>query len=298
MSALAASSTLFESIIELPSADLRRQADSLIGFTARRERLLRHLSLLSGESALREWAAKHHAHELPVLAFLQERYPLVIFAGDVGTGKTATAEALADTLARTSEFDAYLFKLSTRVRGSGRVGEMSTLLNQAFGEVMEEAGSRKRVTLLLDEADSLAAARSQEHSHHEDKVAVNTLIQKIDELRRFRGRIIVFLCTNRFDVLDAAIVRRAAIVEIFQRPNEIERHELLERDLRGLDFTPQDLQKLVLATGPQEGCPGFTYSDLRTRLYPEAVSRAYPERKISIGDFLSSASTLGPSPEV
>ena len=74
--------------------------------------------------------------------------------------------------------------------------------------------------LIIDEGDSLAATRAQEHSHHEDKVAVNTLIQCIDDLRRLGGRVVVFLCTNRLSVLDAALQRRAAIVEEFIRPDE------------------------------------------------------------------------------
>ena len=35
-----------------------------------------------------------------LVASLGDRYPLIIFHGDVGTGKTATAEAAADALAR------------------------------------------------------------------------------------------------------------------------------------------------------------------------------------------------------
>ncbi len=57
-----------------------------------------------------------------------DRYPLVIFHGDVGNGKTATAEAIANALADELGKDAMLFKLSTRVRGQGNVGEMSTLI--------------------------------------------------------------------------------------------------------------------------------------------------------------------------
>ena len=72
-------------------------------------------------------------------------------------------------------------------------------------------------TIIIDEGDSIAASRTQDHSHHEDKVAVNTLIQAIDDLRRFKGRISVILCTNRLAALDPALQRRAAIVEEFPR---------------------------------------------------------------------------------
>ena len=44
---------------------------------------------------------------------------------------------------------------------------------------------------------------------------MNTLIQKVDDLRRHSGRVLVFLCTNRSSALDPAIVRRAARLEQF-----------------------------------------------------------------------------------
>ena len=114
------------------------------------------------------------------------------------------AECIANRLvteARTE--DSVLFKLSNRVRGSGKVGEMGTLLAEAFQKVGQAAGRGRRAILVIDEGDSLAAARSQDHSHHEDKVGVNTLIQGIDELRRYGGRIVVILCTNRASVQDS-----------------------------------------------------------------------------------------------
>jgi len=66
----------------------------------------------------------------------------VIFHGDVGTGKTATAEAAANALTTEMKRDAMLFKLSTRVRGTGNVGEMSALINQAFEIVAQQAKPR------------------------------------------------------------------------------------------------------------------------------------------------------------
>jgi SpoVK/Ycf46/Vps4 family AAA+-type ATPase len=173
---------------------------------------------------------------------------------------------------------------------------MGTLLTQAFADVIQSAGKTRRAFLIIDEADSLATVRSQEHSHHEDKVAVHTLIQCIDDLRRHGGRVVVFLCTNRLSVLDPALVRRAAIVEEFSRPSDIERFELLSRDLDGLGFGRAELEKLTTATGPKNSLPGWTYSDFRTRLYPNALARAFPSRAVSAADFLDAASKLQPSP--
>ena len=166
-----------------------------------------------------------------------------------GTGKTATAEGACDRLAREARKEAMLFKLSTRVRGSGKVGQMSTLLNEAFDVVAKQAGKTRQAFLIIDEADSLAATRDTAQSHHEDKVAVNTIIQKVDDLRRHSGRILVFLCTNRAGALDPAIVRRAARTEEFARPSEQEREELFRMDLEGLNIKDQTIHETGAAHG-------------------------------------------------
>jgi len=180
------------------------------------------------------------------------------------------------------------------------VGQMSTLINQAFQVITEQAGKARHVFLIIDEADSLAGDRGFAQSHHEDKVAVNTLIQKIDEMRRFAGRILIFLCTNRFRALDPAIVRRAGRIETFSRPSEGERRALFEMDLAGLELSDKEIGKLVSLTGPaaDDGRPGFTFSDLRTRLVPEALSLAFPDRPLKAQDLLDAAAALQPSPAV
>src|SRR5215213_6814214 len=179
-------SALFELELSLPDTLLASQAQRLIGFRKRYERMHQNLRLLIDKAGLEAWSKKYYRKRIALIDSLLDRYPLVVFHGDVGTGKTATAEAAANSLANELGKDA---KLSF---------------------------------LIIDEADSLAASRSNNQSHHEDKVAVNTLIQKIDDIRRFSGRVLIILCTNRYDALDAAILRRVAYEEEFRRPDEAE----------------------------------------------------------------------------
>jgi len=290
---------LFESEITLPDARLKTQAERLVGFKARYDRIHQDLRLLVDKEGLEHWSKKHYHNRLPLLDSLLDRYPLVVFHGDVGTGKTATAEAVTNALATELGKEALLFKLSTRVRGSGNVGEMSTLINQAFDIVGKEAGKAKLSFLIIDEADSLAANRSGSQSHHEDKVAVNTLIQKIDDVRRFNGRVLVILCTNRYEALDPAILRRAAYVEEFRRPDDGERREILNLDCEGLGFTASAIEELVKLTGPHSPHKlGYTFSDIRTRLLPEGLALAYPTRKITHADLIDAISRVAPSPTI
>jgi AAA+ superfamily predicted ATPase len=289
---------LFELELELPDAKIAAASKRLVGFEKRYQRLHRDLRLLADPEELLAWSKMHHHRELALCAAVAERYPLVIFAGDVGTGKTVTAEGACDRLAREAHKEAMLFKLSTRVRGTGKVGQMSALLNQAFEAVAKQAGKTRQAFLIIDEADSLTAARDSAQNHHEDKVAVNTIIQKVDDLRRHSGRILVFLCTNRESALDPAIVRRAARIEQFERPNDHEREEVLRMDLEGLGVKDQTIHELVRLTGQRDGQPGFTFSDLRSKLLPDALCRAFPNRPLTAEDLVSAARDVRPSPVV
>ena len=188
-----------------------------------------------------------------------------------------------------------LLKLSTRVRGVGQVGQMSHLINQAFAAVESEAGRKRAAVLLIDEADSLAASREQIHSHHEDKVAVNTLIQKIDDVRRLGGRVLVLLCTNRLPRWTRLCSDAQRCWSASTGPVTAERAAVLDADTEGLGISAGALAKAVALTGPEvnEGL-GFTFSDLRTRLLPEAVLRAYPDRPLADDDLVETAQAMSP----
>jgi len=286
----------FESRRELPDDHLQSQAARLIGFRRRFERLRGQMRLLTDLAGVKRWANQHHGGGEALVAALGDRYPLIIFHGDVGTGKTATAEAAADALARMLDIDGFMLKLSTRVRGIGHVGEMSTLISDAFTEAIALAGKKRFVALIVDEGDAIAFNRAAERAHHEDRVGVNTLIQKIDDARQLEGRLLIFLCTNRFGALDPAILRRASLIEEFQRPDDDERRELLVADLAGVDVANALINDLVEITGHREGRPGFTFSDIQTRLLPAAVARAYPNRAMMAEDLLVAAAELDPTP--
>jgi SpoVK/Ycf46/Vps4 family AAA+-type ATPase len=288
---------IFDSETPLPDVGLGKRQTTLLGFDARYARVRDQLRLLLRQGELAAWSMKHHGTRLPVCDLVSEQYPLVIFHGDVGTGKTATAECIANRLIADAKIDdCLLFKLSNRVRGSGKVGEMGTLLAQAFQKVTQSAGKTRSAMLIIDEGDSLAATRTQEHSHHEDKVAVNTLIQCIDDLRKLGGRVVVFLCTNRLSILDAALRRRAALVEEFRRPDENERRQLLSMDLSGVGLSAQEIEGLVAATGAKNGGPPWTFSDIRTRLYPAALASAFPSQGLNYEHLKSAAESMRATP--
>jgi AAA+ superfamily predicted ATPase len=106
----------------------------------------------------------------------------------------------------------------------------------------------------------------------------------------------VFLCTNRVYILDAAIRRRAAIVEEFRRPNDAERRQLFAADLKSLRLSDSQIATLVSATAATATQPVWTYSDIRTRLYPAALALAFPREALRFDHLKSAVTTLKPSP--
>jgi SpoVK/Ycf46/Vps4 family AAA+-type ATPase len=291
-------SKIFDNITELPNKEIQQRAASLIGFTKRFERIHFNLRLLLDPEGLKKWSLKHHGGALPILASLTDRYPLVILEGDAGTGKTASAEAIADQIARELKKDGYFIKLSTRVRGEGLHGQMAQLVNDAFERLKTE--SKEGIAfLLIDEADAIATTRSTSQMHQEEKAAVNTLIQKIDDLRSLKGRAVVMLFTNRLHFLDEAIVRRAAVIMTFERPSDEERRELLAQDLAGVKLTHKELEELVQLTGPEENNGlGYSFSDLRLRFLPEAIAQAYPNLPLTAALLKSTLQQMQPSPAI
>src|SRR5260370_14180197 len=174
---------------------------------------------------LKEWSKRYHGGQvLRICDLYRNRVPLILFEGYVGTGKTALAETIGDALARQigEGRQVHLLKINTQVRGTGQVGEMSDLIVQAF--VQAEARARALrgdpVLLLLDEADALAVSRETQQMHHEDKAGLNTLLQRLDNLRLTRLPIAALFITNRPDALDPAVRRRAALDLHFERPRD------------------------------------------------------------------------------
>ncbi len=291
--------SIFDNIVELPNTSISERTKNLIGFENKFERIFSNLKLLLDQEGLIEWSKKFHKVELPIIAQLKDKYPLIILAGDAGTGKTVSAEAIADRMVRELKKEGFFLKLSTRVRGEGLHGQMGNLVNDAFSELKVQAGKRRIAFLLIDEADAIASTRSTMQMHQEEKAAVNTLIQKIDEIRELNGRAVLFMSTNRLHFIDEAIVRRAAIILEFERPNKDERIQLFERSLEGIEFSSKQLDHLADITGPEKNDGlGFSFSDIRLRILPEAIAASFPDKELTYEILTETISRIKPSPKI
>jgi SpoVK/Ycf46/Vps4 family AAA+-type ATPase len=291
--------SIFDNTIELPNSEVLKRTNDLIGFQEKFDRIYSNLKLLLDQDGLIEWSKKFHKVELPIINQLKDKYPLIILAGDAGTGKTVSAESIADKMTRELKKEGFFLKLSTRVRGEGLHGQMGNLVNDAFAELKTQAGKKRIAFLLIDEADAIATTRSTSQMHQEEKAAVNTLIQKIDEIRELNGRAIVFMSTNRLHFLDEAIIRRAAIILEFERPTKEERKALFDKSLTGLKLSDKELEELSELTSPEKNNNlGFSFSDIRLKILPESIANAYPDKALSFSIIKETISKIKPSPKI
>lgn len=291
--------SVFDNTIELPNTEVKNRTQNLIGFENKFQRIFGNLKLLLDQEGLLEWSKKFHGAELPIIHQLTDRYPLVILEGDAGTGKTVAAEGIADRMVRELKKEGFFLKLSTRVRGEGLHGQMGNLVNAAFAELKTQAGKKRLAFLLIDEADAIATTRSTMQMHQEEKAAVNTLIQKIDEIRELKGRAVIFMSTNRLHFIDEAIVRRAAVVLKFERPTDEERKELFVKNLKGIEFTDAQIQELSNLSSPdQNNNLGHSFSDIMLKILPEAIATSFPDNALTYEILCNTIRNIKPSPEI
>jgi hypothetical protein len=78
---------LFERLSEFPDPNAEARLARLVGLDDHKSRLTKILSLLVHPAGLESWAKRHHPGANVLLDVVLRRPPLVVLAGDVGSGK-------------------------------------------------------------------------------------------------------------------------------------------------------------------------------------------------------------------
>lgn len=302
---MSVSTDLFETVLTFPDSEMQARYAALCGLDEAKAHLAKEAETLLRPDLLEKWSKEKHGVHLPAIDLLRRRPPLIIFAGDVGTGKTELATTFADPLSREMNLEVELYNLSLRARGSGAVGEMTKLISDAFIQIraacpkLPPAGKKPSgaAVLLIDEADALAQSREMAQMHHEDRAGVNALIRGIDDLANAKLPVLIIMCTNRLTALDPAVRRRAAAVFEFKRPSLPMRKKLLMDQLEGAGLAASTIADLAERLGETRHRDyGFTFSDITQRLIPAIVLAAYPGHKITADLVLRVAEIVHPTP--
>ena len=157
-----------------------------------------------------------------------------LFAGDSGTGKTMSAEAVAGALG----MDLYTVNLASVV--SKYIGETEKNLERIFTEAAGING-----VLLFDEADAIFGKRSEVKDAH-DRYANVESAYLLQRMETFDG--IALLATNLRANLDEAFTRRLDVVIDFPLPDAALRRRLWDRCLGSIVPRADDIDFGFLAT--------------------------------------------------
>jgi proteasome regulatory subunit len=133
----------------------------------------------------------------------------VLLHGPPGTGKTMLAKAVAN------QTDATFIKMAGSELVQKFIGEGARLVRDLF----ELAGEREPAVIFIDEIDAIAARRTESKTSGDAEVQ-RTMMQLLSEMDGFddRGEIRIVAATNRFDMLDRAILRPGRFDRLIEVP--------------------------------------------------------------------------------
>jgi SpoVK/Ycf46/Vps4 family AAA+-type ATPase len=140
---------------------------------------------------------------------------VALFAGESGTGKTMSAEVIAN------ELNLNLYRIDLSAVVSKYIGETEKNLRLLF-DAAEDGGA----ILFFDEADALFGKRSQVRDSHDRyaNIEINYLLQR---LKAYRG--LAILATNMKGALDKGFVRRLRFIVNFPFPEVEDRKRMWQK---------------------------------------------------------------------
>ena len=143
----------------------------------------------------------------------------VLLHGPPGTGKTMLAKAVAN------QTDATFIKMAGSELVHKFIGEGAKLVRDLF----EVARENEPAVIFIDEIDAIASKRTDSKTSGDAEVQ-RTMMQLLSEMDGFdeRGEIRIIAATNRFDMLDPAILRPGRFDRLIEVPKpEAEGRELI-----------------------------------------------------------------------
>ena len=143
----------------------------------------------------------------------------VLLHGPPGTGKTMLAKAVAN------ETDASFIKMAGSELVHKFIGEGAKLVRDLF----EVARENEPAVIFIDEIDAIASKRTDSKTSGDAEVQ-RTMMQLLSEMDGFdeRGEVRIMAATNRFDMLDEAILRPGRFDRLIEVPKpDAEGRELI-----------------------------------------------------------------------
>ena len=182
----------------------------------------------------------------------------ILFYGLPGTGKTMLVKALSNEL----EVPLYLVKATSLI--GEHVGDASSKIHDLFKKASENAPS----IIFIDEIDAIALHRSFQSLRGDVSEIVNSLLTEMDGIEENKS-VITIGATNNQSSLDLAVRSRFEEEIEFKLPNEHERMEILENNLKTMPLGHDlDLEKIVKMT------KGLSGRDIKEKILKTSLHNA------------------------
>ncbi|EMA34092.1 proteasome-activating nucleotidase Pan1 [Halobiforma nitratireducens] len=156
----------------------------------------------------------------------------VLLYGPPGTGKTMLAKAVAN------QTDATFIKMAGSELVHKFIGEGAKLVRDLF----KVAREHEPAVIFIDEIDAIAAKRTESKTSGDAEVQ-RTMMQLLSEMDGFeeRGEIRIIAATNRFDMLDRAILRPGRFDRLIEvpKPSKEGRELIFEIHTRGMNVSDE-----------------------------------------------------------
>jgi proteasome regulatory subunit len=168
----------------------------------------------------------------------------VLLYGPPGTGKTLLAKAVAN------QTDATFIKMAGSELVHKFIGEGAKLVRDLF----EVARENQPAVLFIDEIDAIAATRTDSKTSGDAEVQ-RTMMQLLSEMDGFeeRGEVRIIAATNRFDMLDRAVLRPGRFDRLIEVPKPNTEGKAIIFDIHTREMNvAEDVDFEVLAAETEE----------------------------------------------
>jgi len=171
----------------------------------------------------------------------------VLLHGPPGTGKTMLAKAAA------RQTDATFIKMAGSELVHKFIGEGARLVRDLFKVARQKAPS----VVFIDEIDAVASKRTESKTSGDAEVQ-RTMMQLLNEMDGFEGRgdVKIIAATNRFDMLDRAILRPGRFDRLIEvpLPNDEGREQIFRIHTREMNVDESvDFERLARTTDGMSG---------------------------------------------
>jgi len=168
----------------------------------------------------------------------------ILLHGPPGTGKTMMAKAVAN------QTDATFIKMAGSELVHKFIGEGAKLVRDMF----QVAREHEPAVVFIDEIDAIASKRTDSKTSGDAEVQ-RTMMQLLSEMDGFenRGNVRIIAATNRFDMLDRAILRPGRFDRLIEvpKPGEEGRRRIFEIHTRDMNVS-DDVDYAALARETSE----------------------------------------------